>query len=52
MRKGKMSTIRWKNKRKSGYINPLHIEKIVESEVEMNRPPRIRKKQDDKWIEL
>ncbi len=51
-RNGKMSTIRWKNKRsKDIEWSEERIEKYSQYQQEQNRPPRTRRKVKGKWIE-
>jgi hypothetical protein len=59
MRKGKMSTIRWKSNNrawdKKGNLKEYqydHIPQYLQQLEEQNRPPRVRKKCGDEWIEL
>ena len=52
-RKGKMSTIRWKSKRRKVVeISEERVEKYAQQEQELTRPPRHRRKQGGEWIEI
>tara|TARA_B110000285_G_scaffold178755_1_gene201127 strand:- start:791 stop:952 length:162 start_codon:yes stop_codon:yes gene_type:complete len=53
MRKGKMSTIIWKSKkRKNREISEDRVEKFLQYQDEKNRPPRRRRKRDGEWKEI
>ena len=53
MRKGKMSTIRYKNKRRVVRdIGEERIEKYAQQEQEQQRPPRRRRKIGGEWVEI
>jgi hypothetical protein len=53
MRKGKMSTIRWKNKRrKIVEISEERIEKYSQQQQEQNRQPRRRRKVNGEWVKI
>ncbi len=53
MRKGKMSTIRWKNKRKKVVeMSEERIERYSKQQQEQNRQPRRRRKVNGEWIEI
>jgi hypothetical protein len=59
MRKGKMSSIRWKSNNrawdKKGNIKEPkfnHTPQYLQQLEEKNRPPKIRRKYGDEWVEL
>ena len=53
MRKGKYSTIRWKNKRKKVVeMSEYRIEKYTQLQQEQERQPRRRRKVNGEWIEI
>ena len=50
-RKGKMSSIRWRNyKRKDLRIRDTSIEKILDEEQEKERKPKRRRKVNGEWV--
>ena len=53
MRKGKMSTIRYKNKRRMvREMSEERIEKYAQYEQEQQRLPRRRRKIGGEWVEI
>jgi hypothetical protein len=59
MRKGKMSSIRWKSNRnawgKQGEMKEQkhdHTLQYLQQLEEQNRPPKIRRKRGGEWIEI